>query len=49
MARVIIKTNYMTPIGVVSAGLTALGAGLGIVKIGGSGIKSISDNPEQAK
>jgi F-type H+-transporting ATPase subunit c len=38
----------MIPIGAISAGLAALGVGLGIVKIGGSGIKSISDNPEQA-
>jgi len=33
MARVIIKTNYMIPIGAISAGLAAFGVGLGIVKI----------------
>ncbi len=38
----------MIPIGAISAGMAALGVGLGIVKIGSSGIKAIADNPEQA-
>lgn len=38
----------MIPVGAISAGLAALGVGLGIVKIGGSGIKAIADNPEQS-
>lgn len=38
----------MLPIGAIGAGLAAIGAGLGIVKIGGSGMKALAENPEQS-
>lgn len=38
----------MLPIGAIGAGLAAIGAGLGIVKIGGSGMNALAENPEQS-
>ena len=38
----------MIPIGAIGAGLAGIGAGIGMVKIGGSGMKALAENPEQS-